>query len=224
MLRLGAIAFALGLSGLFAWLYLGLYLPQHPQDRPLDLPDRPVPLRVTLFGTSLTATYDWPATLQDCAGGALDVSRVALAGAGSDWAVTQTDRVLAQNPDLVVIEFSVNDADLRQRTSLRQSLASHAFIISELRAGNPGLSIVLMTMNPAHGVRRVMRPRLGGYYRLYRDLAEEMQTGLLDLYPRWLAHEGWKRQLPDGLHPDPVAATGLIVPALADYLGLSCRP
>ncbi|MFV0515686.1 MAG: SGNH/GDSL hydrolase family protein [Jhaorihella sp.] len=202
--------------------FLGLGLETGPADRPLRLPPPDGPLRIVFLGTSLTASYGWPDRLADCAGRPLAVSRIARAGAASDWGLTRAEAVIAQRPDIVFIEFSVNDADLRHAISLHQSADNHRRLIEALRAELPGVRIVLMTMSPAHGLRRLLRPRLPAYYGLYRDLAEALDTGLLDLYPRWRALPRPERQQDDGLHPAETAAARLIVPGIGAYLGLTC--
>jgi len=207
-----------------AALYLGAAFPVDPADRPVQAFQLKPPLRILVAGTSLTASYDWPARLSDCADQPISVSRVARAGAASDWGVRQADTIVAKRPDIIIIEFSVNDADLRHRISLRESARNHRDLIRSLRAELPEVRIVLMTMSPAHGLRRLLRPRLPAYYRLYRDLAEELDTGLLDIYPRWLAVPRAAREQQDGLHPSQTMAAQMILPALGSYLGLACQP
>ena len=206
-----------------AALYLGVAFSAHPADRPVKAFQFGSPLRISFVGTSLTASYDWPVHLNDCADRSISVSRIARAGAASDWGRRQADGIVANHPDVIFIEFSVNDADLRHRISLRESASNHRTLIRHLRARLPEARIVLMTMSPAHGIRRILRPRLPAYYRLYRDLAEELDTGLLDIYPRWLAVPKPAREQQDGLHPSQTTASRIILPALGSYLGLTCQ-
>lgn len=205
--------------------------PYPPADIPLPTPlsAGTEPFRITLLGTSLTAAPGWPealaAPLSACLDRPVAVTRVARAGAHSGWGRGQAAAVLATAPDLVTVEFATNDADIRDGLWPGQSAANHRALIAALREGRPGLPIVLMTMNPAYGLRGLMRPGLPVYNRLYSSLSAEMGTGLLDLYPRWLtlsragrgpADQGLDR---DGLHPDPQAAAAVIVPALVAYIG-----
>ena len=224
--RLGLLAVAAIGAGLAWWA-----APPRPPQTPADIPlARPLPegaLRVTTFGTSLTARYDWPAGLQAalaaCLGRPVTVTPVARPGAGSAWALTQLDTVAATAPDLILVEFAINDADLRDGVPLARAKAQHQSLISALRAAAPGAQIALMTMNPASGARGLARPWLAAHYLAYRDLAAEHGTGLIDLWPRWLALPETARGLQaDGLHPDPAVAAGVIVPAVAGYLAPGC--
>lgn len=210
------------LSGWAGLLYLGVSFPSDPADRPVKAFQYKTPLHITFVGTSLTASYNWPRDLNECAGRAVSVSRFARAGAASDWGVRQVDAIIARRPDIVFIEFSVNDADLRQRITLRESARNHRQLVRNLRAGLPEVQIVLMTMSPAHGLRRLLRPRLPSYYRLYSDLAKELETGLLNLYPRWQAMAKPAREQRDGLHPSEAMASQVILSALNSYLEITC--
>ena len=118
-----------------------------------------------------------------------------------------------------MIEFAINDADLRDGKSLAATRLSHRRIIAELRLGLPDTRIVLMTMSPAQGIRGTMRPWLSAHYAQYRDLAAELDLGLIDFYPRWLSLPRAMRGLEDDdLHPDPSVAAEIIVPILSKYL------
>lgn len=195
-----------------------------PADRPLaPFAVPPDPFRIAVLGTSLTARYDWPtragARLVACIGRPAEVTTVALEGANSDWGLGQIDRVAALSPDVVLVEFAINDADLRDGLSPLASTAAHAAIVTGLRDRLPRLRIGLMTMSPAQGPRGWLRPGLATRYATYRGLAAELDTGLLDLYPRWQALPPEARGLAaDGLHPDPDVAAGLILPALLPWL------
>lgn len=221
-----AVLLAAGLIWVLVWgagLWRGqpIGAPLAPADRsvtPLTAPTSGAALRLAVFGTSLTANADWPEALAgalvDCLGRPVDLVRIARAGAGSDWAVKQIGRVAAENPDIVLIEFAINDADLHDGLWLGDSIAHHRALIAGLRAQAPGARLVLMTMNPAQGLRGLLRPRLARYYAAYRDLAEAADTGLIDLYPRWLALPPGARGMRDGLHPDVATARQVIVPVL----------
>lgn len=195
------------------------------QDIALQMPagPRPAALRLTVVGTSLTANYDWPDRVVDalasCLGYRPQISRIAQAGANSRWGVDQIQAVIATKPDIVLIEFAINDADLRDGVWLRQSATNHRVIIVALQAALPDTRIVLLTMSPAQGLRGWMRPRLGAFYSQYQTLAQDMNTGLIDLFPRWRALPQAKRGLDkDGLHPDKDIAASLIVPVITAYL------
>jgi lysophospholipase L1-like esterase len=200
--------------------------PDEPRDRAAPPLSKRLdkPIRVTFLGTSLSAPsrYTWPDEvgrhLAARTGLPVDVRRVTEPGATSTWGSRQIDNVLSTDPDVVVIEMAVNDADVRHRLTLHASVAQHEHILAGLtgRQGHP--AIVLLTMNPATGIRAWARPFLSRFYAEYVALAERYDTGLVDLYARWLRLPHFERELVDGLHPSDVAATRMIVGPVVDSL------
>lgn len=202
--------------------------PRSPRDIPLPALSEhgaiqgDSPLRLTILGTSLTALYDWPVLVQDqlarCPTPVL-ITTVARPGATSPWGLEQIAAVLATDPDIVLIEFAANDADIRDGLWPGQSREVLEKIITDLRATDPAPALALMTMNPAQGPRGWMRPTQGAQARMYHDLAQAQSVGLVDFYPRWQALPRSERGLrADGLHPDAQVAQRLIVPVLSMYL------
>lgn len=181
------------------------------------------PVTIVFMGTSLTAGDPWPdrvaALLETCLKHPLRAFRIAQGGATSAWGLDQVDVVIAKAPDLIVLEFAINDADLRRGLSTSESYETHRALIARLKQALPEAQVILMTTNPATGLRRLLRPRLAAYYALYRDLAAEMDLGLIDLYPRWLALPQAARGLKDGVHPSAESVAVIIVPTVTTYLG-----
>lgn len=214
----------------------GLSGPGLPVDRvlpPLTAATGPTapPLRLAVFGTSLTAGSRWPeataAALERCLDRPVVLIRRARPGAGSAWGRTETAQLAANDPDIVLIEFAINDADLRDGIGLATARANHLAILAALAAsrsgGMPEVRLVLMTMSPAEGLRGLLRPGLGRHYAAYRTLAAEtgetgMGAGLVDLYSRWRALPQSARGLTDGLHPEDAVAQAVILPVLVPYL------
>jgi lysophospholipase L1-like esterase len=201
--------------------------PDAPQDRPLaDMPGPAGPLAITAFGTSLTARGTWPAGLETalaaCLGRPVRVTVLAGPGAGSDRALAALPRLAALTPDIVLVEFAINDADILDGPGLAGSIDRHDRLLGGIARDLPGARVLLMTTNPAYGPRGWVRPRLAAHYAAYRDLAARHGTGLADFHPRWQAlvrSAGNPYALiPDGLHPEPEAAAGLMVPVLADII------
>lgn len=219
---LGILA-ALGLVGA-AWYRTP---PAAPADR-LVTPAPAVPgtpMTLAVFGTSLTARSKWPEAVAEGLGRCLDrpvrLVRVAEPGALSSWGVGRVADVVAASPDLVLLEFAINDADLRDGLSLAESEANHRAMIAALQAALPEARVVLLTMNPAQGARGLMRPFLPRYYAAYGPIAAETGSGLIDLNARWLSLPRDRRGLADdGLHPDEAAVQAVVVPAVIDQLGL----
>lgn len=225
MRRAGRLALAaVVVAGLAAWTAAQMTSSPAPEDRLIAkaLPaDRPLSLAV--LGTSLSHGESWPdllaRRLSTCLEHPVTIDVIARPGAASDWGLTQVGPLADLSPDIALVEFAINDADILDGLSLRAARRNHAEIVSRLRDQGPDTGIVFMTMSPAHGLRGLIRPQLGAHYRQYRNLAEELDLGLADLYPRWLALPRVERGMAgDGLHPDPDTAAALIVPPLADLL------
>jgi lysophospholipase L1-like esterase len=205
-----------------------------PRDRPLPPWSTAAghPLHIVAFGSSLTAGGTWPGdlarALEACLQGQVTLEVIAAPGAGSSWGLETVDRVRATAPDLVLLEFAINDADLRDGVGLSRSARQHREILRDLLGDAPQRRVLLMTMNPVSGlIRKLQRPRLGRYYALYPDLAAEADTGLVDFATRWQADpEHLRASLSDGLHPRPEAASALMVPlllqAIAGARGAHC--
>lgn len=211
----------IGLGAGLAWMLVPRTgIPETPADRPLPAFETAgEALRITVFGTSLTADYSWPDGLQEalatCLARPVEVTRIAQGGMGSGWGMGQVPAVISSAPDLVLIEFGINDADLRRATTLGASLRRHNRIIGTLREARPGAGILLMTMTPATGIKRLIRPRLPDYDMQIRSMAETLDAGLADLAPRWAA-AGMPPE--DGVHPTDPAATEVILPVLTDLI------
>lgn len=180
------------------------------------------PARIVFMGTSLTAGNPWPEAvttqLEICLKRPMQNFRIAQGGATSVWGLAQVDRVVAKAPYLILLEFAINDADVRRGLSLQDSRDTHRSLILRLQQGVPDAQIILLTMNPATGLRRLLRPRLAAYYALYSDLAETHNIGLIDLYPRWQRRATLAQDLIDGVHPQPDSASAVIVPVVTKYL------
>lgn len=194
--------------------------PQDIAPAPRAVPDRP--LRLTAFGTSLTRNGVWPEavaeTLAACLGRPVAVARVAEAGVNSGWGVEQAAAVAATAPDLVLIEFAINDADLRDGVGIRQSQANLRAILALLSGTRTEALPVIASTSPATGLRGWARPFLGRYEAAARNVAAESGAGFFDGAARWRAVLA-PGDLPDGLHPAAEAERRVLVPALTAYLG-----
>jgi len=185
--------------------------------------------RLLFLGTSLTEWYDWPADtqrlLEGCIGQKIGAEVIARGGQTSRWGLqvlTERIRHGLPSPDLVVVEFAVNDADPRLGVSLSESMENHRKILTSLRELAPESGILFLGMYAGHGLRGALRARYGAYVAQVADLAKsDPAAGYLDMTHLWSAayrSEG-RSILPDGLHPDIVAARRLNAPAIARALG-----
>ena len=217
----GAVQVALGRAG------------EPVADRaPAGLPPLPAgrPVRILILGTSLTAGGSWTTALERqlaaCHGGPVAVERLARPGASSAWGEgTLRDRLVAgPAPDLLVIEFSINDSSLWRGMTLGASRARHEAMLTMARA--QGLPVWLATMSPAFGRKAWERPGQVAYRALYADLAAEQGAGLVAMVPAWTAPdaEGRARLMPDNLHPTDAAMRALAVPALQRALAAALCP
>lgn len=185
------------------------------------------PLRIVTFGSSLTANYDWPdrlaGALTTCSGQQVHVTKIAMPGADVSWALTQTDRVLAADPDMVLIEFAINDADIFDGLWLGSARQAYDTLLTRLGADLPDARLVLMSMSPAQGPRGWKRPRLARHYAQQGEIADAYGLEFIDIHARWQALPRAQRGLErDGLHPDKEVAAQVILPALTQRLAPGC--
>ena len=161
----------------------------------------PLPERVVVLGTSLSARSDWPraleAALTGCLGRPVSVEVVARPGATSAWGLAQVGRVAAMDPEVVIVELAVNDADILDGLRLDRSRAVHDTLLAEIAALAPGARVLLMTMNHARGPRGWARPRLAAYYAFYPRLAKRHGAGAPRPLPA-LAGAAARRRRADG--------------------------
>ncbi len=188
-----------------------------------------VPLRITLLGTSLTARGDWPrrleAALAACRDGGAEVRVVARAGAASPWGLSVIAAEAARRPDMLVLEFSINDASLARGVSVARAGEVLEAMLTHARA--EGVPVLLATMNPAWGREAWERPGQTAYRELYRASADAGRAALLDTVPAWRALSETERThlVPDGLHPTPDGMVIIHLPALTAALSsAACRP
>lgn len=175
--------------------------------------------RIAVLGTSLTARGNWVTDLQDelrqCNPKA-GITRLAQPGANSAWGLAT---FLAEPPrfDIVIVEFSINDASLFHGMPLFQSRNRHAQILAAI--SETGAIPVLATMSPAWGREAWERPGQASYRQVYRDLAES-GVALIDTTAEWrdIAAHGRGRLIPDNLHPTPEAMQQVAIPAFLSAL------
>jgi lysophospholipase L1-like esterase len=185
-------------------------------------PDRPV--RVLLVGTSLTAQTGWSdhlhSQLSSCRPAGVTVERLAKPGANSRWGLAALTERLATGPapDLMVIEFSINDASLWRGMTIGKSRERHMAMLD--LAAKAGIVTWLATMSPAYGRDALERPGQIAYRGLYFELAREYELGLMAHVPLWQRLSADQRRLaiPDNLHPTRTVMENITVPAMLDSL------
>lgn len=187
-------------------------------------------LKIVTFGTSLTAKGGWQEPLRRalsaCRGTEVTIVNLAKSGMASDWGVTQIDKVLAEKPDVVLVEFAVNDAALDRFLSLGASGANIEEIVTRLKAGDSKPAIYVMAMSPVSGLRGLIRPYLAHYEDLHAEIARRMRVGFIDHRPAWarLSDDELATAIADGTHPDPATAGRVMLPGLMQALaGADCQ-
>ncbi len=200
-------------------------------------------ITIVTMGTSLTGgAYRWPdimmddwlnkeypgqVTLFNEAVGASS-SSVGPDGNNNLSGLGKLPVVISHNPDVVFIEFAINDAYLPYHISLADSKKNLEKIISSILKANPGTEIILATMNSCKDTPTVMdanssRPNLNRYYQGYRKVAEAHNFIILDFYPVWLNlmqndPARFDRFAPDGIHPSLEGYRSVLLPLLRKVL------
>ncbi|MDR1281029.1 MAG: GDSL-type esterase/lipase family protein [Opitutaceae bacterium] len=217
---------------------------------------------VVVFGTSLTAgdgakngwvkSLDtWLDTLDPDGAAKATVINSGQSGKASRTGLSLLQSaVIAQNPDTVFIEFSMNDAyrgpsyaatNTDYRICLQESKNNLKSMITQIRAALPDTEIIIQTMNciydpdpgaanpPATG-----RPQIAEFYQGYRDVYAELKSTvanliLIDHEPTWLALRAndealYKSYVTDGLHPTAAGTNAVTFPAIQAALTASAIP
>ena len=180
---------------------------------------------IAAFGTSLTHQAGWLKPLEEeltrCLEAPVRILDFGRAGASSEWGVTAVEEVIRSGADVILIEFSNNDASWRKGVSLQRSRENIRQIVRAIEEGQPEAKIFLMTMSPAFGLRGWIRLRLDAYYDLYRLLAGELGVGYIDNRQSWrnLTKDQLTSGIPDGEHPLPELAARILVPTIARAIG-----
>jgi alpha-L-rhamnosidase len=188
------------------------------------------PQTIVTYGTSLTAGGTWVKELQRELNKKFPGKAVVInSGEGakcSIWGLENLQqRVLDKKPDVVFIEFSVNDAYRPYKMVPADGKKNLEVMIDRIHASNPSCEIILMVMNPMVGVNAERRPGLEEFNEVYRTVARERGLQLIDHYPIWVEIFNTDRQrfdsmVPDGAHPDAEGCLKVVVPSIFKAIGL----
>ena len=191
------------------------------------------PQRIVLYGTSLTANGAWVSQLQ----GAVEAAYPSLAtwinsggsGQASNWGVNNLQtKVIDQDPDVVFIEFSMNDAAETLNVSRAQAIANLTTIRNAILAAHPDCEIILQVMNPADhqpGDTFNVRANLALYQQDYRDFAAANGLLCIDHAPAFAAlydkgSPAYRVHVHDGVHPSANGWSLFMTPVLLQAIGL----
>ncbi len=184
---------------------------------------------VVLYGTSLTHGGEWAvatkAWFTEHFADKATVINSAGPGQNSQWGLANLDeRVLAHLPDLVLMEFSYNDAHEKFNLTVAQAASNLDAMVRGIHAKRPSCDIVLQVMNAnwdAPNGKRTMsaRPQLTAFNDNYRSYAKAHALPLIDHFPAWQAlkekdAELFQRYVPDGTHPSKEGSLAITWPAV----------
>ena len=192
-----------------------------------------LPRRIVFYGTSLTAEGAWVpqllAELHERFPKRITSFNGAESGMHSRWGVANLDaRVLKHAPDVVFIEFSVNDACARFEITPEEARANLETMIDRIRLLNPLCDVILQVMNPVldrPAGHTGHRPHLAQYQDGYRQVGQERGLLVIDHMPAWtelLARDEktFRNLVPDGLHPQADGYARLVMPEILSRLGV----
>ena len=198
------------------------------------------PQKIVCYGTSLTAlSSNWVSGFQEVLDarwpGLATVVNSGLSGKNSATGLAQVQtKVVSQNPDAVLIEFSMNDAADSLNTgktpeqALADAEANLKAIIAVITNAYPNCEIILETMNdyvavPGSGLSN--RTGLANHVAMYRRVAEENGYLLVDHWPKWQevlakGEAEYLKLVPDGVHPNAEGSALVTLPNLLRALGV----
>jgi lysophospholipase L1-like esterase len=188
---------------------------------------------IVYYGTSLTAAGPWRRILTEELSvkfpGQVTGRNAAGPGMHSGWGLRSVDeRVIAHKPDVVFIEFSINDAVARFKLSPADARKNLNQMIDRIRAALPECEIILQVMNPVIDKSEGdsgWRPDLTVYQDNYREVAAARGLLLVDHMPAWVHlletdEKTFRKYVPDGVHPNEAGYKHVVMPELRRKLGL----
>ncbi len=137
---------------------------------------------------------------------------------------------IAAKPDVVFIEFAVNDAYVAYNISLQESRRNLESMIHSLKEANSEIEIILQTMNvvidmPENESKASSdRPELPKYVKMNEKVAKRHNLLLIDHYSNWkkfLKNEGRQEYIKvvgDGVHPNLDGYRLILLPELKKTL------
>ncbi len=185
---------------------------------------------IVVYGTSLSASPEgWPSMLEkeidNRYPSLIKVENMAKGAMWSTWGVQNLDeRVLSKNPDLVLIEFAINDAYLPYKTSPKACRINLEYMIDRIQDQNPKCDVVIQIMNMPTGIHfHEHRPDFETYNTVYRQVAKKRKLLLIDHTTYWkpILEKGlpeYLKLVPDGIHPAETAWRTLVTPYILKSL------
>lgn len=188
---------------------------------------------IVAYGTSLTAGGAWVSQLSDALNqrfpGLATVINSGGSGMWSKWGIDNLDkRVISKKPDVVFIEFCINDSVERFHCTVAKSKANLETMITRILKSNPRCEIFLMTMTPGDKYpqgHRSHRKGIATYYAMYQSVAKKRGLLLIDHYSSWKKLQSrdpklFQKYVPDTIHPTAAGCANVVTPRLLQALGL----
>ena len=186
---------------------------------------------LVVYGTSLTAGEGGRAWVDSVNvglnkkyGNNLTVINAAKSAMWSGWGVQHLDdSVISKKPDVVLIEFGMNDAYLPYKTSVALARLNLSYMIDRIKLYDPNCEVILQVMDIAINEHAEARPNLPAYYQVYREVAKQRKMLLIDHYPHWqqILNQGkdvYLKYVSDGIHPNVKSAKDIIAPYVLQKL------
>ena len=188
---------------------------------------------VVVYGTSLTRGGQWTRAMKSWFDTQFPTQvnfiNSGLSGKNSDDGLAQVEvQVLAKHPDLVFLEFAINDAHVKFKMPVERGADNLDKIVRAIQSQNPQTAIVLQVMSvpwdAPNGNRSFSdRPQLTAFYENYRTYARQHNLMLLDHEPTWQQlkenqPEKFHAYLSDGLHPNAAGDLAVTWPQIQALL------
>lgn len=196
-------------------------------------------LTIVTYGTSVTKYGAWVDLMQKWFEakypGQVTIINSGGPGQNSTWGLANVQtQVVDHKPDLVFLEFAINDAHERFKLSPETARQNLEKIIAAIRQANPNAAIVLQTMNALWDCPKgfptadTSRAHMEEYNENYRACAREDKLPLIDNYPDWVRfkkehYDQFQVFLPDGTHPNKDGVRTVMWPNLEKFLDQASR-
>jgi acyl-CoA thioesterase I len=183
---------------------------------------------IVIMGTSLSANTRYSSwvrlmreELTNLFGDKVSVINLAKEKTSSEYGISILPEVLAEQPDVVFIEYAINDSSEFRGMSIQDCYDNLDIIVQTILTNFPDCEIIIQTTNPTF--REGTRVYLADYYQTYRYYAASRELLFIDYYPAWLEAfkddpDLYKQYYFDTTHPNLEGTEAVIMPILREYI------
>ena len=197
-------------------------------------------IKIAALGTSLTGgTWRWFDVMKEWLdeeySGQISYHNLGVGASASSYpsgnsGLARVRELVKINPDVVFIEFAVNDAYKPYNIIIEDSRRNLESIIRSLKSANPEVEIILQTMNVVIDMPELnmfeatKRSDLELYHEMYRDVAVKKDILLIDHYQNWKKYlegngrDAYIKIVKDGIHPQLYGYRKVLLPELKRVL------